>query len=88
MRDDRVGEFRDDYLWDMEHGFIEEAENLIDEDEDEDEDDWRRLDRDAFEISELEDAGIDIDEFEMMDDDERRESLIDAGLDPDEYDFL
>lgn len=33
------------------------------------------------------DAGLDYDELEMMDPDERREALEDAGLDPDEYDF-
>lgn len=33
------------------------------------------------------DAGLDYDELEMMDPEERREALEDAGLDPDEYDF-
>lgn len=33
------------------------------------------------------DAGLDYDELEMMDPEERRETLEDAGLDPDEYDF-
>ena len=33
------------------------------------------------------DAGLDYDELEMMDPDERRGALEDAGLDPDEYDF-
>lgn len=32
-------------------------------------------------------AGIDYNELEMMDPDERREALEDAGLDPDDYDF-
>ncbi len=36
---------------------------------------------------ELELAGLDRDELEFMDDDERREALEDAGLDPDDYDF-
>ena len=31
-------------------------------------------------------AGLDIDELEYMDEDERREALEDAGLDPDDYD--
>ena len=79
-------EFRDDYLWDVENGFIEEAEALIEEGIDED--DESILGLDSYELSELEDAGIDIDEFELMDDDERREALIDAGLDPDDYGFL
>ncbi|MGN0243481.1 MAG: hypothetical protein ACI4CT_05410 [Lachnospiraceae bacterium] len=32
-------------------------------------------------------AGLDRDELEFMDEDERREALEDAGLDPDDYDF-
>lgn len=32
-------------------------------------------------------AGLDADELELMDEDERRETLEDAGLDPDDYDF-
>ena len=32
-------------------------------------------------------AGLDMDELEDMDEDERREALEDAGLDPDDYDF-
>ena len=35
----------------------------------------------------VEDAGLDYDELEYMDPDERREMLEDAGLDPDDYDF-
>ncbi len=42
-----------------------------------DEDDERR--------AALEDAGIDPDDFDLMDDDERRDALEDAGLDPDDY---
>jgi hypothetical protein len=37
--------------------------------------------------TELEMAGLDEDELELMDEDERREALEDAGLDPDDYDF-
>ena len=37
--------------------------------------------------SELELSGLDLDELEFMDADERRKTLQDAGLDPDEYDF-
>lgn len=40
-----------------------------------------------YEETELELAGIDPEELEYMDDDERREILEDAGLDPDDYDF-
>ena len=37
--------------------------------------------------TELELSGLNPDELELMDADERREALEDAGLDPDEYDF-
>ncbi len=36
---------------------------------------------------ELTSAGLDIDELDLMGDDERREAIEDAGLDPDDYDF-
>ena len=36
---------------------------------------------------ELELAGLDREELEFMDEDERRETLEDAGLDPDDFDF-
>ncbi len=42
---------------------------------------------DYDEDDELEDAGLDRFELEGMDEDERREALEDAGLDPDDYDF-
>lgn len=32
-------------------------------------------------------AGIDPYDFELMDEDDRRAALEDAGLDPDDYDF-
>lgn len=35
----------------------------------------------------LELAGLDAEDLEFMDEDERREVLEDAGLDPDDYDF-
>lgn len=35
----------------------------------------------------LELAGLDAEDLEFMDEDERREALEDAGLDPDDYDF-
>ena len=37
--------------------------------------------------TELEMSGLDINELEFMDSDERREALDGAGLDPDDYDF-
>ena len=42
-------------------------------------------DEDEDKELELELAGLDIDELEEMDEDERREALEDAGLDPDDY---
>ena len=39
------------------------------------------------EKTEFEMTGLDADELEFMDPDERREALEDAGLDPDDYDF-
>lgn len=39
------------------------------------------------EVTELELSGLDPDELEFMDVDERREVLEEAGLDPDDYDF-
>ena len=36
-------------------------------------------------VDELEMAGLDVDELADMDEDERREVLEDAGLDPDDY---
>lgn len=38
-------------------------------------------------VAEISAAGIDLDDLEFMDDDERREALEDAGLDPDDFDF-
>ena len=37
--------------------------------------------------SELEAAGLDANDLEFMDEDERREALEDAGLDPDDFDL-
>lgn len=39
------------------------------------------------EKTEFEISGLDADELEFMDPDERREALEDAGLDPADYDF-
>ena len=39
------------------------------------------------EKTEFEMSGLDADELEFMDPDERREALEDAGIDPDDYDF-
>lgn len=42
---------------------------------------------DESQKSELEDAGLDLFDLELMDDDDRREEIEDAGLDPDDYIF-
>ena len=44
-------------------------------------------DEDEELVDEIELAGLDYDELSFMDEDERREALEDAGLDPDDYDF-
>ena len=44
-------------------------------------------DEDEDFVDEIESAGLDFDELEFMDEDERREALEDAGLDLDDYDF-
>ena len=44
------------------------------------------VDEDDDVIDELDMAGLDRDELEFMDEDERREALEDAGLDPDDFD--
>ena len=42
--------------------------------------------KEDFEIDAMA-AGLDVDELELMDPDDRAEALEDAGLDPDDYDF-
>ncbi len=59
----------DDYQWDIDHGFISDPSG----------------DTTDFEEDELESYGIDRDEFDLMDDDEKREALEEAGLDPDDF---
>lgn len=54
------------------------------------EDDHKSSKADIYEdseLTELEMSGLDPEELEFMDWDERREVLEDAGLDPDDYDF-
>ena len=83
---DEFDEMNDDYLWDMENGFIDDGDHDLD---DEDMIDHEIiLGLDEYEISELEESGIDIDEFELMDEYERREALVEAGLNPDDYEFF
>ncbi len=75
-------------LFDFNHdGELDSGERLLDfmafeeltreTDEEDDENDF----------TELELSGLDPEELEMMGEDERREALEEAGLDPDEYDF-
>ena len=59
----------DDYEWEVEHGFIDGSNSGVEE----------------IEEDELESYGIDRDEFDMMDDDEKREALEEAGLAPDDF---
>lgn len=42
---------------------------------------------DSCQKDELTSSGLDIDKLDLMDDDERREAIENAGLDPDDYDF-
>lgn len=75
-------------LFDLDHnGELDSREQLLDfmafeemskEDEGDEDDD---------EIADFDMAGLDYDELSMMDGDERRVALEDAGLDPDDYDF-
>ncbi len=68
-------------------GELDDQERLmafesLDEDGSDDEDE------EDFLTTELEMAGIDPFEFELMDEDEQRDALEDAGLDPDDFDLL
>ena len=54
----------------------------------EDSDEYEDKDELDDEDDDLEAAGLDRFDLEMMDEDERREAMEDAGLDPDDYDDL
>ena len=71
--DDDLFEELDDYDYTHKTGFYEE-----DEEDEEDED----LE------TELILAGLDLDELSEMSEDDRREAIEDAGLDPDDFDDL
>lgn len=62
----------------MEFSFIQSLDKKVSGDiyDEEDED-----------LTELEEAVLDSEELEFMDDDKRREGLEAAGLDPDDFDF-
>lgn len=82
----RRGFFGD--LFDLDHnGELDSREQLLDFMAFEEMSKEEEGDEDDDEIAELDMAGFDYDELSMMDEDERREALEDAGLDPDDYDF-
>lgn len=76
--DGKLDSFEQANQFEFEQRMLEE--DSVDDDEDDDEeDDDDDLDLDL--------AGLDRFDLEMMDEDERREALEDAGLDPGDYDF-
>ena len=76
--DGKLDSFEQANQFEVEQRMLEE--DSVDDDEDDDEDD----DDDDLD---LDLAGLDRFDLEMMDEDERREALEDAGLDPGDYDF-
>ena len=72
--DGKLDSFEQANQFEFEQRMLEE--DSVHDDEDDDDDD---LDLDL--------AGLDRFDLEMMDEDERREALEDAGLDPGDYDF-
>lgn len=72
--DGKLNSFEQANQFEFEQRMLEE--DSVDDDEDDDDDD---LDLDL--------AGLDRFDLEMIDEDERREALEDAGLDPGDYDF-
>ena len=76
--DGKLDSFEQANQFEFEQRMLEE--DSVDDDEDDDEDD------DCYYLD-LDLAGVDRFDLEMMDEDERREALEDAGLDPGDYDF-
>lgn len=76
--DGKLDSFEQANQFEFEQRMLEE--DSVDDDEDDDEDD----DDDDLD---LDLAGLDRFDLEMMDEDEIREALEDAGLDPGDYDF-
>ena len=72
--DGKLDSFEQANQFEFEQRMLEE--DSVDDDEDDDDDE---LDLDL--------AGLDRFDLEMMDEDERHEALEDAGLDPGDYDF-
>ena len=62
----------------MEFGFIQSLDKEVS---------GEIYDEDDEDLTELEEAGLDPEELEFMDDDERREILETVGLDLDDFDF-
>lgn len=82
----RRGFFGD--LFDLDHnGELDSRERLLDFMAFEEMSKEEEVDEDEDEFGDLDMAGLDYDELSMMDEDERREALEDAGLDLDDYDF-
>ncbi|MCR4651529.1 MAG: hypothetical protein K5662_07205 [Lachnospiraceae bacterium] len=79
---DDLDSIDDDYLWDKEHGFInddveyENCGDIVNE---------ILLGLDEVDIWLLEASGIDILEYEEMDDDQKRRALRKANLDPNDF---
>ena len=76
--DGKLDSFEQANQFEFEQRMLEE--DSVDDDEDDDEED----DDDDLDLYL---AGLDRFDLEMMDEDERREALEDAGLDPGDYDF-
>ena len=76
--DGKLDSFEQANQFEFEQRMLEE--DSVDDDEDDDEDD----DDDDLDLYL---AGLDRFDLEMMDEDERREAVEDAGLDPGDYDF-
>ena len=75
-------------LFDLDHnGELDSREQLLDFMVFEEMSKEEECDEGDDELGDLDMAGLDYDELSMMDEDERREALEDAGLDPDDYDF-
>ena len=64
---------------------IDDDNNEEDDEIDEEDEEEKRL---QILQEELEAEGLDVDELDLMDEEERREVLEEAGLDPDDYDDL
>ena len=72
-----------------ESGDIEESDDFgVSEEPEAEEDDDEEEERLQALRDEIEDEGLDVDDLEFMDEDERTDALEEAGLDPDDYEEL